>query len=727
LQRLTEDHTAAAVLAKKLNRSVDSLPANYQNELTKFVGPTDSVSLDKNSIEVQSGDLFLLCCDGLTKMISEEAISSILKERAGGPLPEVARDLIDKANAAGGTDNITVVLVKIGDISSLPKMAEPEEEVAETVEVEAAAKAHGESPVTPSTPGTLEANTPHTDDNPSPRTPTTEKTDQAATDGVATARERPGAPEKPRPPTTESVETSSPPTRQSEPVEAVKAKVLPVIGNRTIVLGIAGVAVLFLIGIFLFGGGKSKTRRTGQSPASLAESQAASNQTATASGTTRPAASSDLPDNERAYQTLLSGARGALAQQSFDQAIAQATEALKLRPNDKNASELLATAKKALEADASYKSAMAAARAGIRGGAYDDAIKQAQAAKDLRPGDPAAESLLAEAAKGRGDKMASETTLAAARAALANEDFDAAIKQANMVLASLPQDTNAQALLTQATQAKQSKTDYTKALGSGLAALRSKDYKAANAAAGDALKLRPDSQEAKELRQQSADGPDLDSAQSAFVQGDYNAASALCQKHAGAESFKQLAASIAVESKALQAAKQQFDQGDYAFIQTTKTQSYGAKPVFAKLVTSGETEKKLLEDLKTFQQATNWQAVSKQLSDPALAQKPPFAELNQWANRLGVKAKSNTSLDQININFEKMLVWFNIKKATDVYIQTAEARKETRLDGELGTQRDKYIQMVAQFETEFKKAGWLEERDRAKYLKELKETILHRE
>ena len=80
------------------------------------------------------------------------------------------------------------------------------------------------------------------------------------------------------------------------------------------------------------------------------------------------------------------------------------------------------------------------------------------------------------------------------------------------------------------------------------------------------------------------------------------------------------------------------------------------------------------------------------------------------------------------VTFEEMLVWFNVKNPTDSYIQTAEARKQNPVNGALlEQQRQQYLATITWLENEFGKLGILNQNDRAKYLKELKNTVAHHE
>ena len=95
---------------------------------------------------------------------------------------------------------------------------------------------------------------------------------------------------------------------------------------------------------------------------------------------------------------------------------------------------------------------------------------------------------------------------------------------------------------------------------------------------------------------------------------------------------------------------------------------------------------------------------------------------------LAEQAANQKALAQLNVTFETMLVWFNIKQPKDSYIQTPEARKARRIDGGIDeTQRDKYLKMLDQLESSYKKGGWLNQNSRVKYIAELRDTILHHE
>jgi protein phosphatase len=79
--------------------------------ITNVVGGNEAgVSVEAHALEVSAGDRLLLCSDGLTEMLSNDAIAAVLLAE---PDPEAAcTKLVAQANDAGGRDNITVVIVR---------------------------------------------------------------------------------------------------------------------------------------------------------------------------------------------------------------------------------------------------------------------------------------------------------------------------------------------------------------------------------------------------------------------------------------------------------------------------------------------------------------------------------------------------------------------------------------------------------------------------------------
>ena len=92
--------------------SADDAPA-VKNVLTKALGVQEDVEFEVVGKELQAGDIVLLCSDGLTNMLPDPAILEVVTAQAGN-LEEACHHLVAGANAQGGRDNISVLLVRYG-------------------------------------------------------------------------------------------------------------------------------------------------------------------------------------------------------------------------------------------------------------------------------------------------------------------------------------------------------------------------------------------------------------------------------------------------------------------------------------------------------------------------------------------------------------------------------------------------------------------------------------
>lgn len=112
LARLTRDHTYGSEVGRhnhvRLHAAIDGL-------ITRAVGVEAEVELEETLLRVFPGDIYMLCSDGLTKMVKHDDLTQVFIDHAGGELGTIAQALIDKANNAGGKDNTTVALVRVGD------------------------------------------------------------------------------------------------------------------------------------------------------------------------------------------------------------------------------------------------------------------------------------------------------------------------------------------------------------------------------------------------------------------------------------------------------------------------------------------------------------------------------------------------------------------------------------------------------------------------------------
>lgn len=86
---------------------------SMKNVLTKALGAREELEFDVREMALQEGDVVLLCSDGLTNMLPDGRILETVTA-AAADLPTAARTLVSRANAEGGRDNLSVVLVRYG-------------------------------------------------------------------------------------------------------------------------------------------------------------------------------------------------------------------------------------------------------------------------------------------------------------------------------------------------------------------------------------------------------------------------------------------------------------------------------------------------------------------------------------------------------------------------------------------------------------------------------------
>ena len=106
LEQLTDDHSVVGELVRGGQLSPEEARHHPQsNEILRALGTRPDVDTEFTRVDVRAGDRFLMCSDGLSSMLSAQAIATALAE---GPAEEITQRLIELANEAGGTDNITV-------------------------------------------------------------------------------------------------------------------------------------------------------------------------------------------------------------------------------------------------------------------------------------------------------------------------------------------------------------------------------------------------------------------------------------------------------------------------------------------------------------------------------------------------------------------------------------------------------------------------------------------
>ncbi len=116
LLRLTDDHSLVDELIRQGRLTPDEAQDHPQRSvITRALGPEPTVEVDTYTQRARPGDVYLICSDGLTTMISEEQVAAILSQQP--TLRDAGEALLRAANDAGGRDNITVVLFRLEEVT----------------------------------------------------------------------------------------------------------------------------------------------------------------------------------------------------------------------------------------------------------------------------------------------------------------------------------------------------------------------------------------------------------------------------------------------------------------------------------------------------------------------------------------------------------------------------------------------------------------------------------
>lgn len=110
IKQLTRDHSVVQDLKDQgLITEEEAKVHPYRNVITRCLGMQAEVDVDTFNIEFTKGDKILMCTDGLTNLVSNDEIKTMVNE--SDDLETVCKKLVDTANERGGHDNITVVLL----------------------------------------------------------------------------------------------------------------------------------------------------------------------------------------------------------------------------------------------------------------------------------------------------------------------------------------------------------------------------------------------------------------------------------------------------------------------------------------------------------------------------------------------------------------------------------------------------------------------------------------
>ena len=114
LKRLTKDHSLVEELRRQGRLTEEQAEEHPQRSIiTRALGPEPEVNVDTMTYPAKDGDVFLLCSDGLTTMVTDEEIRTIMLEARS--LRGAVNKLVDAANGMGGRDNITAVAFRVAE------------------------------------------------------------------------------------------------------------------------------------------------------------------------------------------------------------------------------------------------------------------------------------------------------------------------------------------------------------------------------------------------------------------------------------------------------------------------------------------------------------------------------------------------------------------------------------------------------------------------------------
>jgi protein phosphatase len=113
-EQLTDDHSLVADLVRSGRLTPEEADVHPQRSvITRALGTDPHVDVDTFTVPVESGDLFLLCSDGLTTMVDDGEIRDLVT--SAKDLDQAGKGLVKAANKAGGEDNVTVVLFRVAN------------------------------------------------------------------------------------------------------------------------------------------------------------------------------------------------------------------------------------------------------------------------------------------------------------------------------------------------------------------------------------------------------------------------------------------------------------------------------------------------------------------------------------------------------------------------------------------------------------------------------------
>ena len=137
LEQLTNDHSLVGELIRSGRLTEDEAMVHpHRSVITRALGTEEEVEVDTRTVDLAPGDVVLLCSDGLSSMLRDDEIARVLDAPGTDPY-SAAETLVRAANAAGGEDNVTVVVFEIVEGEPRPAPVSPDETTSENVAADA--------------------------------------------------------------------------------------------------------------------------------------------------------------------------------------------------------------------------------------------------------------------------------------------------------------------------------------------------------------------------------------------------------------------------------------------------------------------------------------------------------------------------------------------------------------------------------------------------------------
>ncbi|HEY5910485.1 MAG TPA: hypothetical protein VJA21_07750 [Verrucomicrobiae bacterium] len=522
---------------------------------------------------------------------------------------------------------------------------------------------------------------------------------------------------------------------------------------------IGGIILLAAVaGVWLSGGG-----RKGPTPPEPLAANATNQPAREPIASTQSNPPPQQTEIEQRYLVAFNEAQAAFGRKDYATALAKAEIALALRPTDPAANKLRNDARQqinvavaAREQEQKYQAALNEARGAFDRKDYTNAMAKADLALTLKPNDPAAAKLRAEAQQQIAQAASAiereqnyQAALSEGRGAFDRKDYTNAMAKADLALTFKPNDPAANMLKNDAQQqinvavaVRERDQKYQAALSEGQGAFDRKDYTNAMAKADLALTFKPNDPAANKLKddaqqqinlavaakEQEKLKEDLQTAREFLDQGNYDEVLKRCTSRPGVAAFDSLKETASLEQSTLKDVISRFNAGDYTFIDSLKGQSYSAKPPFADLLSKAAEEKQILGELEALKEANKPDEVKTRfagLTSASFVGKAPFVDLRKWAETPPAAPAVGDTQKQVfqdlESRLEVLMVRFNLLDPMEA--MSPRARAEHAIMGSLGPDANaSYIAMVQDLRARFKKGGWLTPA-REKDLNRLEKTI----